>query len=81
MMENSTNIVKYRRLAPIYDLLFSRLFENARRKAINSLTFEDGSKVLIMGVRAGGDFKYIPAYCQCVGIDISDHMLEKARKK
>lgn len=81
MMENSTNIEKYRKLAPVYDTFFSGLLRNMRKNAINSLTFKPGSKVLIMGVGTGEDFLYIPAYCERTGIDISDDMLEKAREK
>ncbi|KNY28958.1 class I SAM-dependent methyltransferase [Pseudobacteroides cellulosolvens] len=81
MMRNSTNIIKYKRLAPIYDVLFSKLLGSARKKAFNLLQFTDGSKVLLMGVGTGEDFKYIPDRCTCVGIDISQPMLDKARKK
>ena len=81
MMRNSTNINKYKRLAPIYDLLFSRLLGSARKRAFNLLQFTDGSKVLLMGVGTGEDFKYIPEHCMCVGIDISQPMLDQARKK
>lgn len=81
MMKNATNVNKYKRLVPIYDLVFSGLLGSARKKAIDSLEFHNGSKVLLMGVGTGEDFKYIPDHCSCVGIDISQHMLNKARKK
>jgi ubiquinone/menaquinone biosynthesis C-methylase UbiE len=81
MMRNSTNINKYKRLAPIYDLVFSRPLGSARKKAFDLLQFSDGSKVLLIGVGTGEDFRYIPAHCMCAGIDISQPMLDKARKK
>jgi ubiquinone/menaquinone biosynthesis C-methylase UbiE len=80
-MKNSTNIVKYKRLAPVYDLLFGRLLDSARKKVFTSITFKEDSKVLLMGVGTGEDIKYIPDYCCCTGIDISEPMLARARKK
>jgi ubiquinone/menaquinone biosynthesis C-methylase UbiE len=80
-MQNSTNITKYKRLAPVYDLFFGGVLKKARAKAIGSLTFNEGCRILIMGVGTGEDFRYIPDHCNCVGIDISEPMLEKAREK
>ncbi|HEY9059251.1 MAG TPA: methyltransferase domain-containing protein [Pseudobacteroides sp.] len=81
MMKNSTNILKYKRLAPVYDLVFGKILASARIKVFKSIEFKKGSKVLLMGVGTGEDIKYIPKDCMCIGIDISESMLERARKK
>lgn len=81
-MQDSTNIKKYKRLAPIYDVIFgAKIFKTARKKAINKLSFKNGDSVLLVGVGTGEDFNLIPHTCEITGIDISDDMLSKAGKK
>ena len=81
MMKNETNIKKYRRLAPIYDLFFGAILSLGREKAFNFLDFHPGNSVLLVGVGTGEDLKYIPDPCSITGIDISDPMLDKAKRK
>lgn len=81
-MQDSTNIKKYKRLAPIYDVIFgAKIIKTARKKAINKLSFKNGDSVLLVGVGTGEDLNLIPHACEITGIDISDDMLSKARKK
>lgn len=72
---------KYDRLSSIYDLmewpmefLFSRGW---RKEMLSGLK----GRVLEAGVGTGKNLKYYPPGCLVIGIDNSEGMLEKARKK
>jgi len=81
-MKNTTNVDKYRRLAPIYDLFMkNRLFLNARSKAFALLNIKPDDRVLLVGIGTGIDISLLPQDCNIVGIDISEEMLKKARRK
>lgn len=81
-MKNNTNIQKYKILSPIYDFLMgNRLFRNARKRAFSLLDFKPGNKLLLVGVGTGEDAPLLPHDLEIIGIDISDDMLDKARKK
>lgn len=70
----------YDRWAPIYDLVFGGVFEKGRKAAI-SATNKLGGRVLEVGVGTGIS---LPLYGQNVrifGTDISEAMLEKAKKR
>ena len=80
-MENSTNIKKYKRLAPVYNLLMGNsFFLKARIRAFQLLNLKPDDRVLLAGVGTGIDIPLIPDYCSMTGIDISEAMLDKARK-
>ena len=80
-MKNSTNVLKYKRLAPIYDFIFGIFFVKGRKRAISLLNLEADDKVLLVGVGTGEDLAFIPMDCLITGVDISDAMLDKAREK
>lgn len=81
-MDNQTNLIKYRFLAPIYDLLMgNRLFTNARKQAFRLLHIKPEATVLVVGIGTGEDLQFFDDSCQVYGIDISDDMLKKAYKK
>lgn len=81
-MNNLTNVIKYRLLAPVYDVLLGgRIFGEARKKALSLLRFEAGQKVLLVGVGTGQDLPLLPGMINVTGIDISDDMLARAGKK
>ncbi|MFZ5946186.1 MAG: class I SAM-dependent methyltransferase [Bacillota bacterium] len=80
-MKNSTNIIKYKFLSPIYDLFFRSIFSGIRMKAFESINIKPDSKVLLVGVGTGEDLKFLPDECHITGIDISQAMLSKAVKK
>lgn len=81
-MKNSSNIKKYRRLAPFYDLVMdNRVFFKARERAFQLLPMEPNQKVLLVGIGTGEDLRFLPADVQIVGIDLSEEMLSRARKK
>lgn len=72
---------KYNRISPIYELIDLPLefpfFRRWRKEALSGLS----GKVLEIGVGSGRNLKYYSSKAQITGIDNSEGMLEKARKK
>lgn len=72
---------KYNRVSPIYELIDLPLelpfFRRWRKEALSGLS----GKVLEIGVGSGRNLKYYSSKTQITGIDNSEGMLEKARKK
>jgi len=72
---------KYNRLSSVYDLMewpMELLFYSRWRKEVLSGL---KGRVLEVGVGTGKNLKYYPPDCLVIGIDNSEGMLEKARKK
>lgn len=80
-MRNETTLIKYRYMAPIYDALFNPFLVKARKKALALLEFKSKGDILITGIGTGLDLPYIPKDCFVTGIDLSEEMLNKARRK
>lgn len=81
-MNNYTNVIKYKLLAPVYDILVgNRVFIEARRKGFALLRFQPGENVLLVGLGTGQDLPFLPDGINVVGIDISEAMLAKAEKR
>ncbi len=70
----------YGRWAPIYDLVFGPVFRQGRRAAIVAAE-RIGGRILEVGVGTGLSLGDYARASQIVGIDISEPMLEKARKR
>lgn len=72
---------KYDRISPIYELIDLPLelpfFRKWRKEALSGLS----GKVLEVGMGGGRNLKYYSSTAQITGIDNSEGMLEKARKK
>jgi len=73
-------IKTYKRWAPIYDKVFGSVFEQARRAAVEA-SERVGGRILEVGVGTGISLPYYSSRCRIVGIDISDEMLEVARRR
>lgn len=81
-MNNYTNVIKYKLLAPVYDILVgNRMFIEARKKGFALLQFQPGENVLLVGLGTGQDLPFLPDGINVVGIDISEAMLAKAEKR
>jgi phosphatidylethanolamine/phosphatidyl-N-methylethanolamine N-methyltransferase len=82
-MQNATTVAKYRRLAPVYDALVgNRWVEDARRRAFALLPpFPAGARVLVVGVGTGADLPFLPRGARPIGVDLTDAMLARARRK
>jgi ubiquinone/menaquinone biosynthesis C-methylase UbiE len=74
-------VSKYNRIAPIYELIDLPLelffFRKWRKEALSNLS----GKVLEVGVGTGRNLKFYSSSCSVTGIDYSEKMLGKARKK
>ena len=73
-------IKTYARWAPVYDVVFGSVFENARRMAVEA-SERVGGRILEVGVGTGISLPYYSASSRVVGIDISEPMLKVARKR
>lgn len=80
-MNNGWNRFIYRLWAPIYDATVDRFFVPGRRRALELLNLRAGERVLLAGIGTGADLAYVPEGVLMTGIDISPHMLAKARSK
>jgi phosphatidylethanolamine/phosphatidyl-N-methylethanolamine N-methyltransferase len=70
----------YARWAPVYDFVFGAVFDPGRRAAIAAAE-QVGGRILEVGVGTGISLPgYSPA-SRIVGIDLSEQMLRKARKR
>ncbi|MEO7134806.1 MAG: methyltransferase domain-containing protein [Vicinamibacterales bacterium] len=69
----------YGRLTPLYDLVFSPMLQEGRRRAMEYLKPEPGESVLEIGVGTGADLRDYQVPCRVTAIDLSMAMLEHAR--
>jgi len=74
-------IIKYNRISYVYDLMESVVeflqFGKWRRMILSDMS----GHVLDMGVGTGKNLKYFPGDCTVIGVDISQKMLDHAKKK
>jgi ubiquinone/menaquinone biosynthesis C-methylase UbiE len=76
-----SNLERYERIAPLYDLL-DLPFEFGRYRHIRPLLFQDLSgHILDAGVGTGRNIPFYPANTSVVGIDLSPAMLARARRR
>ena len=79
-MQTNTVVEAYDRWAPIYDLVFGKVFKTGRAQAVEAAD-RIGGKILEAGVGTGISLPLYRRDCRLIGIDISDAMLEKARQR
>jgi phosphatidylethanolamine/phosphatidyl-N-methylethanolamine N-methyltransferase len=70
----------YRRWAPIYDRVYRGLLRDGHRTTAE-LAAAAGPHILEVGVGTGLVLPHYPAQCRVTGIDLSEHMIAKAREK
>ena len=70
----------YARWAPVYDLVFGKLFDRGRQAAIAAAE-RVGGRILEVGVGTGISLSGYSPGNRIVGIDLSEEMLGKARKR
>ena len=80
-METPSINAAYKRYAKMYDQIFGRMFLPRMRHVISKLSLTPGQKVLEIGVGTGVSLPVYPYAVRVVGIDISDDMMEQAKKK
>ena len=71
----------YEKLASSYDFTFGPTLHPGRVQAIQRMGIEPGDRVLEVGVGTGINATLYPRDCAVTGIDLSDGMLEKARRR
>ncbi|MBW6422894.1 methyltransferase domain-containing protein [Rhizobium sp. XQZ8] len=70
----------YERWAPIYDRVYKGLLRDGHR-TLARMASEAGRDILEVGVGTGLVLPYYPTHCRVTGIDLSEHMIAKAREK
>lgn len=77
----ATNVAKaYGRWAPVYDVVFGPVFAKGRSAAI-TVAEQVGGRVLEVGVGTGISLPQYGRGVRIVGVDISEPMLAKARRR
>jgi len=77
----TTNLDRYQRIAPLYDLL-DLPFEYGRYRSIRPLLFEGLSgRLLDAGIGTGRNIQFYPRGASVVGIDLSPAMLARASRR
>ncbi len=71
----------YSAYASVYDHTFGKVFQQSRESAVRGLPVQSGDKVLEVGVGTGEALPLYPSHCEILGIDLSDGMLEHARRR
>jgi ubiquinone/menaquinone biosynthesis C-methylase UbiE len=80
-VETAATRARYDRIAPIYDLMeawIERRYGKWRRRAWELAI---GPQVLEVGVGTGKNMPYYPPHVHVTAIDLSDRMLERARRR
>lgn len=77
----SSNLARYERIAPLYDLL-DLPSEYSRYRKIRPLLFEGlAGRILDAGVGTGRNIQFYPPQAEVVGVDISPAMLARAERR
>jgi len=71
----------YGRLTPLYDVIFGKLLQDGRRRAMYHLRPAAGETVLEVGVGTGADLLEYPDSCRVTAIDLSTAMIDRARQR
>jgi phosphatidylethanolamine/phosphatidyl-N-methylethanolamine N-methyltransferase len=79
-LDHATVKKAYARWAPVYDLVFGRLFDRGRQAAIAAAE-QVGGRILEVGVGTGISLPGYSPSNRIVGIDLSEPMLRKARER
>jgi phosphatidylethanolamine/phosphatidyl-N-methylethanolamine N-methyltransferase len=80
VMERDQVAEAYGRWAPVYDIVFGPVFRQGRRAAVRAAE-AIGGRILEVGVGTGLSLSDYGKGTRIVGIDISEPMLDKARKR
>jgi phosphatidylethanolamine/phosphatidyl-N-methylethanolamine N-methyltransferase len=70
----------YGRWAPVYDIVFGPVFSRGRRTAVDAAD-RIGGRILEVGLGTGLSLGHYHGSSRIVGVDISEPMLDKARKR
>lgn len=77
---NRWNRIRYTLYTPGYDLL-GRVFDESRKKSIESLDIQKDDKILIVGAGTGLDLDFLPDNCEITATDLTPSMIERLLKR
>lgn len=77
----ASNINVYDRTGFLYDAVIGPISREARDRAVVNLNLPPEGRLLIAGVGSGLDLPHLPSGVRGVGVDLSDGMLRRARKR
>jgi phosphatidylethanolamine/phosphatidyl-N-methylethanolamine N-methyltransferase len=79
-IDNSTVVKAYARWAPVYDVVFGKVFERGRRASIAAAE-RIGGRILDVGIGTGISLMDFARSNRLVGVDYSEAMLRKAQER
>jgi phosphatidylethanolamine/phosphatidyl-N-methylethanolamine N-methyltransferase len=71
----------YEKMASVYDLFFGIPLHHGRAKAISRMAIKPSDEILEVGVGTGMSLPLYPRQCSVTAIDLSEGMLERARRR
>jgi ubiquinone/menaquinone biosynthesis C-methylase UbiE len=77
---NRWNKLRYTLYTPGYDLA-ARVFDQSRKRSIESMQIQPGDKVLIVGAGTGLDLEFLPNYCEITATDLTPSMVERIKRR
>ena len=81
IMHEETTGPMYNIWARFYDRTFGACVIERQRRAVEQLHLKPGDQILDLGVGTGMTIKYFPQDVDIIGMDLSEGMLEKAKRK
>ena len=71
----------YSAYSGVYDLIFGKIFHDARGIAVGMLDIKPGDRILEVGVGTGLSLPFFPKHCRIIGIDLTGPMLRHGVKR
>lgn len=76
-----SNLRVYDRIGGLYDATLGFWSREVRREAAKTLDLQEDERLLIVGIGTGMELEYLPSWTRGTGVDLSDGMLERARRR
>src|SRR5438552_8631587 len=81
MMDLQDTIRTYRLFSGSYDIVFGPVFHPGRKNAVRIANDRPGQRILEVGVGTGLSLPHFRSDSRVTGIDVSEEMLNKARRR